>query len=54
MNLPSTFNFAEHLFALNRQRAEKIAYIDDQGTLRLWAAGRPRPASGVSTAVCGC
>lgn len=34
MNLPTTFNFAEHLFELNRQRAQKIAYIDDHGTLR--------------------
>ncbi len=34
MNLPITFNFAEHLFELNRNRAEKIAYIDDQGSLR--------------------
>jgi len=33
MKLPETFNFAEHLFALNRQRASKIAYIDDRGTL---------------------
>ena len=33
MNLPSPFNFAEHLFALNRGRADKLAYIDDRGTL---------------------
>ncbi|MEP6723858.1 MAG: benzoate-CoA ligase family protein, partial [Variovorax sp.] len=33
MSLPPTFNFAEHLFALNRGRAQKIAYIDDRGTL---------------------
>jgi benzoate-CoA ligase len=33
MSLPSRFNFAEHLFALNRGRAERIAYIDDRGTL---------------------
>jgi benzoate-CoA ligase len=30
---PARFNFAEHLFALNRGRAERIAYIDDRGTL---------------------
>jgi benzoate-CoA ligase len=33
MSLPSTFNFAEHLFALNRDRAQKAAYIDDRGAL---------------------
>lgn len=33
MSLPNAFNFAEHLFALNRQRAAKLAYIDDRGTL---------------------
>ena len=33
MSLPTTFNFAEHLFALNRGRADKIAYVDDRGTL---------------------
>ena len=30
---PARFNFAEHLFALNHGRAERIAYIDDRGTL---------------------
>jgi benzoate-CoA ligase len=29
-----TFNFAEHLFAVNAHRAEKLAFIDDQGSLR--------------------
>ncbi|CAN7156066.1 MULTISPECIES: benzoate-CoA ligase family protein [unclassified Variovorax] len=33
MSLPASFNFAEHLFALNRGRAQKIAYVDDRGTL---------------------
>lgn len=33
MSLPTPFNFAEHLFALNRDRAQKIAYVDDRGTL---------------------
>jgi benzoate-CoA ligase len=33
MSLPDTFNFAEHLFALNRGRPQKIAYVDDRGTL---------------------
>jgi benzoate-CoA ligase len=33
MSLPTSFNFAEHLFALNRGRAQKIAYVDDRGTL---------------------
>ncbi|MCR6478831.1 benzoate-CoA ligase family protein [Variovorax sp. ZS18.2.2] len=33
MSLPARFNFAEHLFALNRGRADRIAYIDDRGTL---------------------
>jgi benzoate-CoA ligase len=33
MSLPKRFNFAEHLFALNRGRAQKTAYIDDRGTL---------------------
>jgi benzoate-CoA ligase len=33
MDLPSTFNFAEHLFSLNRTRPEKLAYIDDRGSL---------------------
>ena len=29
----SVFNFAQHLMALNQQRASKAAYIDDQGSL---------------------
>jgi benzoate-CoA ligase len=29
----SVFNFAQHLLALNQQRASKAAYIDDQGLL---------------------
>ncbi|CAN5564610.1 benzoate-CoA ligase family protein [soil metagenome] len=33
MNPPDHFNFAEHLFALNRGRAAKIAYVDDRGML---------------------
>ncbi|MBO9648438.1 MAG: benzoate-CoA ligase family protein [Variovorax sp.] len=33
MSLPDTFNFAEHLFALNRGRAQKTAYVDDRGAL---------------------
>lgn len=33
MSLPARFNFAEHLFALNRGRAQKTAYVDDRGTL---------------------
>jgi benzoate-CoA ligase len=33
MTLPTRFNFAEHLFALNRGRAGRTAYIDDRGTL---------------------
>ena len=33
MSLPARFNFAEHLFALNRGRATKAAYIDDRGVL---------------------
>lgn len=35
-NLPAPegrFNFAQHLLDINQQRAEKTAYIDDQGTL---------------------
>lgn len=32
-SLPARFNFAEHLFALNRGRAARTAYIDDRGTL---------------------
>jgi benzoate-CoA ligase len=31
--LGDAFNYADHLFALNRERAQKIAYIDDQRTL---------------------
>ena len=27
------FNFAQHLFDLNQERADKIVYTDDQGTL---------------------
>ena len=34
MSLPNNFNFAEHLFAINRGRVDKIAYVDDRGTLR--------------------
>jgi benzoate-CoA ligase len=33
MSLPAHFNFAEHLFALNRGRAERVAYVDDTGPL---------------------
>lgn len=33
MRLPSPFNFSEHLFALNRGRSQKIAYLDDHGAL---------------------
>ncbi|MDM0014310.1 benzoate-CoA ligase family protein [Variovorax sp. J22P168] len=33
MSLPDSFNFAEHLFALNRGRAAKAAYVDDRGAL---------------------
>src|SRR5260370_21733645 len=29
---PVKFNFATHLFALNETRAQKVAYIDDDGT----------------------
>ncbi len=31
--LPERFNFAEHLFQLNRARPNKTAYIDDRGPL---------------------
>ena len=31
--LGAQFNFAQHLIALNQQRASKVAYIDDQGSL---------------------
>ena len=31
---PETLNFAEHLFAANRGRAGKVAYVDDRGALR--------------------
>ncbi|MEP7139770.1 MAG: benzoate-CoA ligase family protein [Caldimonas sp.] len=33
MPLPRDFNFAAHLFAINRGRGDKIAYVDDRGTL---------------------
>ncbi|WP_298207672.1 benzoate-CoA ligase family protein [Acidovorax sp.] len=32
-SLPEHFNFAEHLFALNRVRGDRTAYIDDHGVL---------------------
>ncbi|QLA81335.1 benzoate-CoA ligase family protein [Acidovorax sp. JMULE5] len=32
-SLPERFNFAEHLFDLNRAHAERTAYIDDRGRL---------------------
>jgi len=31
---PDFLNLAEHLFAANRSRADKIAYVDDRGALR--------------------
>jgi len=31
--LPERFNFAQHLFDLNRDHAQRTAYIDDRGTL---------------------
>ncbi len=33
MSLPQRFNFSEHLFDLNRERAQRTAYIDDRGSL---------------------
>jgi len=33
MSLPERFNFAEHLFALNRGHADRLAYVDDRGSL---------------------
>jgi benzoate-CoA ligase len=30
----ASFNFAQHLVAINTQRAEKIAFVDDRGSLR--------------------
>ncbi len=33
MGLPPRFNFAEHLFGLNRGRSQRTAYIDDRGSL---------------------
>lgn len=33
MGLPPRFNFAQHLFDLNRDRAQRTAYIDDRGSL---------------------
>jgi len=30
----ATFNFAQHLFAVNAHRTEKLAFIDDRGSLR--------------------
>ena len=30
---PETLNFAAHLFAVNRGRARKVAYVDDRGVL---------------------
>ncbi|MFZ9315432.1 MAG: AMP-binding protein, partial [Burkholderiaceae bacterium] len=29
-----TFNFADHLFGVNAHRTEKLAFIDDRGSLR--------------------
>ena len=33
LNFDKPFNFASHLFEANRARADKLAYIDDRGTL---------------------
>ncbi len=33
MTVPATFNFAQHLFDLNRARAAKPAYVDEHGVL---------------------
>jgi benzoate-CoA ligase len=33
MSLPERFNFADHLFQINRVRSTKTAYIDDEETL---------------------
>ena len=30
---PQAFNFASHLFAANRERSERTAYIDDAGSI---------------------
>ena len=31
--LPARFNFAQHLIDRNQGRADKVAYIDDHGSL---------------------
>ena len=58
---PENLNFAEHLFATNRGRAGKIAYVDDRGALaygdlegrsRRFAAMGWSPRSS-SSAACG-
>ena len=55
------FNFGQHLLALNTGRADKAAYIDDQGSLsfgqldervRRLAAGLRMLGSGVRNAYC--
>ena len=49
---PERFNFAQHLIALNAERADKIAYIDDQGTLSYGAlADRVRRCASALTAL---
>lgn len=52
MSLPPRFNFAEHLFALNRGHAQRTAYIDDRGSLAYGALEdrARRLASALSTA----
>lgn len=49
---PAAFNFAAHLLDLNAQRAERVAYVDDHGTLRYGelAAGVRRLAAGLRAA----
>ena len=34
---PARFNFAQHLIDRNHGRADKVAYIDDHGSLRYGA-----------------
>ncbi len=52
MSLPPRFNFAHHLFDLNKDRAQRTAYIDDRGTLTYGALEdrARRLASALSTA----
>ena len=49
----AVFNFAQHLMALNQQRASKTAYLDDQGSLSYGALAEQAARLAQALLACG-